>query len=167
MLWLKRVKTVSMFWMQRWSINYNHQFIGSQVHVIIVWWYVSNNIRLGHQFMRPVYRGCLYGNYTKSPGCQIRQGPEYEWKLLSILSLLFILFETDDVLKQLLQVNWNQCSKVRERKVRSKISYRYQLLNFLFKYNFSRFQIVRENSENKILEKISGYTVLYLWNENI
>ena len=29
----------------------------SQVHVIIVWWYASNNIGLGHQLLRPVYRG--------------------------------------------------------------------------------------------------------------
>ena len=49
---------------------------GSQVRVIIVWWYASNNIGLGHSLMRPVFRGCLYSNYTKwfTSGFQIRQG---------------------------------------------------------------------------------------------
>ena len=39
--------------------------LGNQVHVIIVWLYVSNNIGLGDQLMRPVYSGCLHSNYTK------------------------------------------------------------------------------------------------------
>ena len=45
-----------------WSIITN---LGSQVHAIIFWWFATNDIDLGHWLMRPVYRGCLYSNFTQ------------------------------------------------------------------------------------------------------
>ena len=59
--------------------------------------------------MKPVYTGSLYSKLHQvvpwfTSGFQIRQGPDYEWKLVSILLLLYILYVTDYILKQFLQV---------------------------------------------------------------
>ena len=75
MLWLKSVKT-RLNVLNATVIDKLINNKGSKVHVIIVWWYVSNNIGLCHQLIRPVFKGCLYGNNTKSSGFQITLGIE-------------------------------------------------------------------------------------------
>ena len=62
MFWVKNSKQVSMFESNNWSVITD---LGSQVHAIICDGLRQTTSAWVIKFMRPVYRGCLYSNYTQ------------------------------------------------------------------------------------------------------